>query len=129
MYSMTTIYGHFFDFHKTNLQTAILTVQNETITNIQTSPAENEIQNCDYIFEDSVITPLFIDSHIHYPQTKVIGSASGPLLPWLNATVFPEEARFATPEYARRVAMDFCDQLIDAGTGGACIYSSPHLSY
>ena len=124
---MTTIYGHFFDFHKSNLQTAILTVQNETITNIQTSPTENEIQNCDYIFEDSVITPLFTDSHIHYPQTKVIGSASGPLLPWLNATVFPEEARFTSPEYARRVAMDFCDQLIAAGTGGACIYSSPHL--
>ena len=34
---MTTIYGHFFDFHKSNLQTAILTVQNETITNIQIS--------------------------------------------------------------------------------------------
>ena len=73
MHSMTTIYGHYLDFHKTTLQTAILTIQNGIITNIQTSPTENDIQNCDYLFEDSVITPAFIDSHIHYPQTKVIG--------------------------------------------------------
>lgn len=127
MHSMTTIYGHYFDFHKPTLQTAILTIQNGIIANIHTSPTEDEIQKCDYIFEDSVITPVFIDSHVHYPQTKIIGSASGPLLPWLNATVFPEEARFSTPEYARQVAMDFCEQLIAAGTGGACIYSSPHF--
>ena len=43
----------------------------------------------------AVILPGFIDVHLHYPQTRVIGSASGPLLPWLERSVFPEEARFA----------------------------------
>ena len=27
--------------------------------------------------------PGFVDTHVHYPQTAIIGSASGPLLDWL----------------------------------------------
>jgi guanine deaminase len=74
----------------------------------------------------AVILPGFVDVHLHYPQTRVIGSASGPLLPWLERSVFPEEARFADPEYAAAVAEEFCDALIRQGTTCAAIYSSSH---
>ena len=124
---MTTIYGHYFCFESPSLITAILTISNGKITDIKTSPTEQEISKCDQSYPDCVMTPAFVDSHVHFPQTRVKGSASGPLLPWLNSTVFPEESRFADPSYARRVATEFCDQLIQAGTGAACIYSSPHL--
>lgn len=75
---------------------------------------------------DAVILPGFVDAHVHYPQTRVLGSASGPLLPWLASTVFPEEARFSDAHYAAAVAEEFCDALVAQGTTLAAIYSSSH---
>jgi guanine deaminase len=74
----------------------------------------------------AVILPGFVDTHIHFPQTRVIGSASGPLLEWLQRSVFPEEARFAERIYAEAVASEFCDAMIAQGTTTAAIYSSSH---
>lgn len=74
----------------------------------------------------AVVLPGFVDVHVHYPQTRVIGSASGPLLPWLSRTVFPEEARFADRGYASAVAEEFCDALVAQGTTCAAIYGSVH---
>ncbi len=71
-----------------------------------------------------VITPGFVDTHLHFPQTRVIGSASGPLLPWLEQTVFPEEARFRDETYARAVAAELVRALAAAGTTTAAIFSS-----
>jgi guanine deaminase len=74
----------------------------------------------------AVILPGFVDTHLHYPQTRIVGSASGPLLPWLEASVFPEEARFADPTHAAVVAEEFCAALLAQGTTTAAIYSSSH---
>ncbi len=74
----------------------------------------------------AVILPGFVDAHVHYPQTRIIGSASGPLLPWLAASVFPEESRFADPAHATAVAEEFCTALLAQGTTTAAIYSSSH---
>ena len=74
----------------------------------------------------TVLLPGFVDTHIHFPQTRVIGSASGPLLEWLQRSVFPEEARFADRVYAEEVAREFCDALIAQGTTCAAIFSSSH---
>jgi guanine deaminase len=68
--------------------------------------------------------PGFVDTHIHFPQTRVIGSASGPLLQWLETSIFPEEARFKTRAYAQSVATEFCSLLAAQGTTSAAIYSS-----
>ncbi|MFV8749270.1 guanine deaminase [Nannocystaceae bacterium ST9] len=76
----------------------------------------------------AVILPGFVDTHLHYPQTRVLGSASGPLLTWLERSVFPEEARFADHEYAAEVAEEFCAALIGQGTTCAAIYGSCHPS-
>jgi guanine deaminase len=74
----------------------------------------------------ALLVPGFVDAHVHYPQTRVIGSASGPLLEWLQATVFPEEARFSSESYAREVAVDFCRACAAAGTTTVAAYSSSH---
>ncbi len=74
----------------------------------------------------AVLLPGFVDTHLHFPQTRVIGSASGPLLDWLERSVFPEEARFADPAYAAEVARELCDALIAQGTTCAAVYSSSH---
>lgn len=74
----------------------------------------------------AVIVPGFVDTHVHYPQTRIIGSASGPLLPWLAASVFPEESRFADAVHAAAVAEELCAALLRQGTTTAAIYSSSH---
>ncbi|MCB9761722.1 MAG: guanine deaminase [Alphaproteobacteria bacterium] len=73
-----------------------------------------------------VLMPGFVDTHVHFPQTRILGSASGPLLPWLERSVFPEEARFADRAYAEAVAEQFCAALARWGTTAASIYSSSH---
>ncbi len=73
-----------------------------------------------------VLTPGFVDGHVHFPQARVVGAASGPLLTWLETTVFPEEARFAEPAYASAVAREFVDALAAAGTTLSLIYGSVH---
>lgn len=72
--------------------------------------------------------PGMIDTHVHYPQTAIIGSASGPLLDWLATSVFPEESRFSSQAYAERVASHFCDSMLSQGTTTAAIFSSSHLT-
>lgn len=72
----------------------------------------------------SLIVPGFVDAHVHYPQTRVIGSASGPLLPWLESTVFPEESRFTDDDYAREVAEEFVRRAAAVGTTTVLAFSS-----
>ncbi|MFT3768768.1 MAG: guanine deaminase [Minicystis sp.] len=72
----------------------------------------------------AVILPGLIDTHVHFPQTRVIGRAAGPLLEWLDHVVFPEEARFREASYARAVGLEFTSHLAAAGTTTACIFSS-----
>lgn len=71
-----------------------------------------------------VLVPGFVDAHIHYPQTRVTGSASGELLEWLERTVFPEEARFADELYARAVAQEFIERMLSSGTTTCSAFSS-----
>ncbi len=72
----------------------------------------------------AVWMPGFVDAHVHFPQTRVVGSATGPLLEWLARTVFPEEARFRERAYAEAVADEFCAALARAGTTTASIFSA-----
>lgn len=83
------------------------------------SPASEDLR-------PAVVVPGFVDAHVHYPQTRIVGSASGPLLPWLERSVFPEEARFADPAYARDVADELVAGLCAVGTTAAAIFSSSH---
>lgn len=71
-----------------------------------------------------VILPGFVDTHVHFPQTRIVGRATGPLLDWLDRTVFPEEARFRERAYADEVAGEFLGHMLRAGTTTAMIFSS-----
>jgi guanine deaminase len=71
-----------------------------------------------------VLVPGFVDAHLHYPQTEIIGRATGPLLEWLKTSVFPEEARFRQARYAHRVAARFIDRMLEQGTTTAAVFSS-----
>ncbi|WP_017589963.1 guanine deaminase [Nocardiopsis ganjiahuensis] len=72
-------------------------------------------------YRDKVILPGFVDLHVHYAQTRIIGAYGDQLLKWLNKHVYPEEVRFADPGYARRTAELFCDQILRNGTTTAMV--------
>ncbi len=73
-----------------------------------------------------LITPGFIDPHIHFPQTQVIGSYGAQLLDWLNTYTFVEEQRYADPAHCARMATHFFDELIRNGTTTAVAFCSVH---
>ncbi len=73
-----------------------------------------------------ILAPGFVDMHIHYPQTDVIGSPAEGLLPWLENYTFPQEARFADADYAHGVANFFLDELLRNGVTSALVFASSH---
>jgi len=73
-----------------------------------------------------LIAPGFIDLHVHYPQTDVIGAPASGLLPWLENYTFPHESRFADPAYARGVARFFFDELQRHGVTTALTFATSH---
>jgi guanine deaminase len=73
-----------------------------------------------------LITPGFIDTHLHAPQLEMIGSYGGDLLQWLTRYTFPTERKFEDPEHARRVARAFYELLLRNGTLTALIFSTVH---
>ncbi|NGN96374.1 guanine deaminase [Grimontia sp. S25] len=78
------------------------------------------------VLENKLITPGFIDTHIHYPQTGMIAAYGEQLLDWLNNYTFPEEKRFADVNYAREVAVQFLDELARNGTTTALVFGTVH---
>ena len=74
----------------------------------------------------SFIMPGFIDAHVHYPQTQVIGSYGAQLLDWLHNYTFVEEQKFADPAHCARVAAFFLDELFRSGTTTAMVYCTVH---
>ncbi len=69
-----------------------------------------------------LILPGFIDTHIHYPQTRVIGSYGAQLLEWLQKYTFVEEQRFSDLAHAASVSSFFLDELFRNGTTTAVVY-------
>ena len=78
-------------------------------------------------FPGRLIAPGFVDLHIHYPQTDVIGAPADGLLPWLENYTFPHESRFACGDYSAEVAQFFIAELLRNGvtTALACATSHP----
>lgn len=69
-----------------------------------------------------LITAGFVDTHIHYVQTGMIGSPGGQLLDWLEQYTFPTELEFRDKAHAAKVAKVFCDELINNGTTTALVF-------
>lgn len=73
---------------------------------------------------ESYLLPGFIDTHVHYPQGRVIGAMGLTLLDWLRERTLPEEARLADEGYARTVAARFLRSLVQNGTTTALVFGS-----
>ena len=77
-------------------------------------------------YSGKMIVPGFIDGHIHYPQTEMIGAYGEQLLEWLNNYTFPTERRYGDIDYAKDKAKFFVNQLLRNGTTTALTFCSMH---
>ena len=70
------------------------------------------------------ILPGFVDAHVHFPQTRIIGSMGRTLLDWLDAVALPEEARMADRGVAAETAALFVRALASHGTTTALVFGA-----
>ncbi|WP_312664220.1 guanine deaminase [Pantoea sp. CTOTU49201] len=73
-----------------------------------------------------LIVPGFIDTHIHYPQTEMIGAFGEQLLEWLNQYTFPVESQYHCPDHAAKMSAFFLHQLLSNGTTTALVFGTVH---
>ena len=73
-------------------------------------------------YPGAVILPGFVDTHVHFAQTEIIGAGGEQLLDWLETRAFPAEQRFADPAHAAAMAVRFCDELLRNGTTTALVF-------
>ncbi|MFQ6551651.1 guanine deaminase [Aestuariibius insulae] len=77
-------------------------------------------------YGDALISPGFVDTHMHYPQTRIIASWGKRLIDWLNTYTFPEEMKFGDPAYAHDVAALTLDLALQNGTTTLASYCTIH---
>lgn len=70
------------------------------------------------------LLPGFIDTHVHFPQLRIIGQSRQPLLDWLEHVALPEEARMADPACAVDTARRFVRALAAHGTTTASVFGA-----
>ncbi|RLZ06718.1 guanine deaminase [Acinetobacter sp. 2JN-4] len=138
---ITVIRGRFLDIQKTVSQAAEIADQVRYIEDgvlitengkIRWFGAWNEAQdhlptNVDIQhYPEQLIIPGMIDTHIHFPQTEMVGAYGEQLLSWLNTYTFPTEIQFKDQAYAQEIAAFFVNELLKNGTTTALVFCTVH---
>lgn len=139
--SSTAIRGRFLDIQNTVLKASdidqavryiedgLLITKNGKITWFGTWEAGQAQLNSEMNLQhypDQLIVPGFIDTHIHFPQTEMIGAYGEQLLEWLNTYTFPTEIQFEDKDYADKIAKFFVNELLKNGTTTALVFCTVH---
>lgn len=73
-------------------------------------------------YKDALILPGFIDCHVHYPQTEIIGAYGEQLIDWLNKYTFVAEQKFGDKPHAELTANLFLKEALANGTTTASVF-------
>jgi guanine deaminase len=76
--------------------------------------------------KDALITAGFIDCHVHFPQTPIIGACGAQLLDWLEKYTFVAEQRFDDRRHAREVARVFLAESLRNGVTTSAVHCTVH---
>ncbi|MDP2566205.1 guanine deaminase [Pseudoalteromonas marina] len=76
--------------------------------------------------DGKLVMPGMIDTHIHLPQTEMVGAYGEQLLSWLTEYAFPTEKKFASEVYSSEVSNRFLDELLRNGTTTALVFGTVH---
>lgn len=79
-----------------------------------------------HVYRDALLLPGFIDAHVHFAQTMMMGAFGKQLLDWLQTYVFPAEARCAEPAFAAAMARLFFAEELAAGVTTTLSYATVH---
>ncbi len=75
-----------------------------------------------------LVIPGMTDLHLHAPQYGFRGLwGDMELLDWLNIHTFPEESKYADPEYAMEAYKIFINDMKSGATARFCAFSSIHV--
>ncbi|MGM0634905.1 MAG: guanine deaminase [Bacteroidota bacterium] len=110
---------------------SVLLTENGKVKEIQPATNFSKADRAKYEWFDftgKLIMPGFIDTHIHFPQTEMIGSYGEALLEWLEKYTFPTEMKFSDRNYAQKIAQFFLDELLRNGTTTALVFGTVHKS-
>ena len=103
---------------------AVIVMEGGKIT--QVGRAQDILSSLDGVevkhYTDSIIIPGFIDSHVHYPQTEIIGAYGEQLLDWLNNYTFIAEQSFKNKGHASEVAKVFLKEQFRNGVTSSTVY-------
>jgi guanine deaminase len=75
---------------------------------------------------NALIMAGFIDCHVHYPQTQIIGAGGEQLLDWLKRYTFAAEQRFADSKLAHAVAKVFLRESLRNGITTSAVHCTVH---
>lgn len=81
-------------------------------------------QSVDLGDANTLISPGFIDTHLHLPQFDSMGAFGMPLMPWLNQVILPAEQRWNDVAFAAEMIRRVADQCLGVGTTSICAYST-----
>ncbi|MDH4124307.1 MAG: guanine deaminase [Gammaproteobacteria bacterium] len=73
-------------------------------------------------YDNCLILPGFIDCHVHYPQTEIIGAYGKHLLDWLQNYTFIAEQKFKDRDHAHNTAKVFLRESIRCGTTTSAVF-------
>lgn len=106
------------------LEDGLLIVESGKITAVGAySELKNTLDENDITdHSGKLITPGFIDTHLHAVQPQVMAAYGEQLPEWLNQYVFPSEAQYRDLSIARKHFAFFFDQLLRNGTTTAVAY-------
>ncbi len=75
---------------------------------------------------DSLILAGFVDCHVHYPQTQIIGARGRQLLDWLDRYTYAAEQRYADKTHAAEAARVYLRESLRNGITTAAVYATVH---
>jgi len=93
---------------------------------IETICDGNPPQKPDFGGPDAIISPGFIDAHMHFPQFDAIGADGLELLEWLRTTIYPAEIAWVDQTFAYNQSDAVVRRLIQSGTLGCCAFLTSH---
>ncbi|KAA6103461.1 MULTISPECIES: guanine deaminase [unclassified Pantoea] len=110
------------------LEDGLLTLRDGKVVSLERwQPAHQHLESTQVIdLRGKLILPGFVDTHIHYPQTEMIGAFGEQLLEWLNQYTFPVESQYHCAAHAARMSAFFLQQLLANGTTTALVFGTVH---
>jgi guanine deaminase len=75
---------------------------------------------------DSLILAGFVDCHVHYSQTEIIGARGRQLLDWLDRYTYAAEQKYADKAHAAEAARVYLRESLRNGVTTAAVYATVH---